>query len=109
MGDKAAEASTLHNLAHLLQDMHLYPEARTKFEEAIALNREIANHSGEAAGLFSMALLLYDHLNRKEEAVIHMEQAIEVLLETDLPQDAAGHRIAGLQNQLLLMKREISS
>jgi len=109
VGDKAAEAATLHNLAHLLQDMHQYTEARTKFENSIVLNREIANRSGEAAGLYSMALLLYHYLNHKKDAVIYMEQAMEVLLETDLPQDAAGHRLADLQSKLLLMKREISS
>jgi tetratricopeptide (TPR) repeat protein len=109
VGDKSAEASTLHNLACLLQDMSRFTEAQTKFEESIALNREIANHADEAAALFSMALLLYNHLNLKEDAILRMEQAIEVLLETDLPQDAAGHKIADLQRQLLVMKGEESS
>jgi len=107
-GDKATEASTLHNMAYLLQDMHRYPEAQINFEKSLALNREIANRSGEACELFSMALLLYEHFNLKEDAVIHMERAIEVLLETDLPQDAAGHKIAEIQNRLLLIRREIS-
>ena len=37
-----------------------------------------------------MTDVLYQYLNRSQEAITKMEQAIAVLVETGLPQDAAG-------------------
>ena len=51
-----------------------------------------------------MALLLYQHLNRPEDAIGHMEQAIAVLAKTGLPQDAAGHTVEDLQGILHVMR-----
>src|SRR5258708_38747387 len=38
-----------------------------------------------------MGGVLYRYLNRSQEAITRIEQAIAVLVETGLPQDAAGH------------------
>jgi len=108
VGDKVGEAATLNGLAYLFQDMHRYAEALTKFEEAITLEREMAHHDGEAAGLVGLALLLHQHLNRTKEAIAFMKQAIALLSEIGLPQDAARHTIDQLQSMLQSMEEQIS-
>src|SRR5437588_543680 len=107
VGDRAGEAATLNGMAYLYQDMQQYPEARTAFEQSIALEQQVSHRAGEVAGLAGLASLLYQHLGRPQEAITRMEQALEVLLVTGLPQDAAGHTKEDLQQFLNDMRQGI--
>lgn len=102
-GDRAGAAATLNGIAYLCRDIGQCAEALTFFEQSIGLEQQIAHPAGEAAGLVGMALLLYQCLSRPQDAINKMEQAIAVLMQTDLSQDAAGHTIEKLQEMLQAM------
>lgn len=103
VGYRSGEVATLNNIAQLLQQMQCYAEALKAFEQSVALGQLLFHPASEAAGLVGMALLLYQHLKRPEGAISYMEQAIAVLMQTDLSQDAAGRTIEKLQDMLQAM------
>ncbi|MGD9101144.1 MAG: tetratricopeptide repeat protein, partial [Anaerolineae bacterium] len=74
------------------------------YQEALPIMREVGDRAGESAGLAGMATLLYQHLDRPGEAVARMEQAIALLVETGLPQNAAGATVNQLQQALAAMQ-----
>ena len=51
--------------------------------------------------------LLY-HLNRRQEAIIHIERAIDALVESGLPQDAVGQTKDEMQQYLYALRQGIS-
>src|SRR5207245_2655618 len=55
------------------------------------------------------ALLLYQHLNRSQEAAADLEQAIAVLEKTGLPQNAVGHKVDDLIRILQSMRTGAST
>ncbi len=107
MGNRAGEATTLNGLAYLYQDLNRYTEAEKAFEQSIVLEQQTSHRDGEIAGLFGLSLLLYQHLDRPQEAITRMEQALAVLVETGLPQDAAGHTKEQLQQYLNAMRQGV--
>jgi len=84
--------------------MQRFTEALPAFEQSILLSQQIIYPAGEVTGLAGLALLLYQHLNRSQEAIEKMEQAIVVLRKTGLPQDAAGQTTGDLQRILQAMR-----
>lgn len=104
VGDRAGEAATLNGIASLLRDIGQYPDALAFFKQSIVLEQQISHRAGEAAGLVEIALVLYRYLNRTEDAISYIEQAIAVLMQTDLPQDAAGRTLERLQLILQAMR-----
>jgi tetratricopeptide (TPR) repeat protein len=108
VGDRAGEALTLTGLAYLYQSMQRYRDAQAAFEQSIVLSQQIFYPAVEVAGLVRLALLLYRHLSRPQEAIAKMEQAIAVLVETDLPQDAAGKTRDDMQHYLDAMRQGLS-
>ena len=70
------------------------------FEQALPLTREVGDRAGEANTLSNMAVLLSQDLNWQQDAIDAMQQAIAVLDETGLPQDAGGHTREALQHYL---------
>src|SRR5579883_971350 len=105
VGDRAGEVATLINLAYMFQGMQKYDAALEAFEQSITIAREILYPAAEVAGLVGASLVLYQHLNRKQEAVVYMEQAVAILEETGLPQDAAGQTVEQLQQVLATMRQ----
>lgn len=103
--DRACEASMLSGRAAVLMDLGRYAEARTTFEQSATIEREIGNQAGEAACLIGAARLLHSHLNQKEQAIAYMEQAIGMLEESGLSQDAAGHTTAMLKHVAATMRQ----
>jgi hypothetical protein len=85
--------------------MQRYEEALGAFEQSLQLEHAVSHIAGEVAGLVGGALLLYRHLNRPEEAITKMEQAIALLVATGLPQDAAGQTRDQLQQYLDVMRQ----
>ena len=71
---------------------------------ALPISREVGNRAGEAATLSNMAALLYRDLERPEEALSSMEQALQILVQLDLPQDAAGWTREQLSSALQRMR-----
>ena len=103
--DRSGEATTLNNLAHLYQQAGHYSDAEMTFTRSIQLAQLINNPASEAAGYVGLSILLYEHLQRPTEAIRYMEQAIEVLARTGLPQSAAGDTPEQLQSLLQVMRR----
>jgi tetratricopeptide (TPR) repeat protein len=108
VGDRDGEVATLIGLAHHYESMQDYGEAQTAFEQSILLSQQITFPAAEVAGMVGLSMLLYQHLSRPQEAIVQMEQAIAVLVETDLPQDAAGQTRDQLQQYLAAMRQGIS-
>jgi len=107
VGDRAGEAATLNNIALVYQSLQRYAEAQVAFEQSIALAQQVSHRALEIAGLVDLALLLYQDLNRPQEAITGMEQALAVLVATGLPQDAAGHTKERLQQHLNDMRQGV--
>ncbi len=105
VGDRAGEAATLYGIASLDQSMQNYTEACMAFEQSISLEQMIFHRAGEVAGLVSLALLLYQHLGRSQEAIEKMEQALTLMEAADLSQDASGRTRDRLQQFLNIMRQ----
>jgi hypothetical protein len=95
-------------LALLFVDVQCYEEALAAFEQSVQLERSVNYPAGEVAGLVGIALLLSQYLNRPQEAIATMEQAIAVLVDAGLPQDAAGQTRNQLQRYLDAMRQGLS-
>ena len=104
VGDREGEAATLNNMALVYQATGKPQEALKLYEQALPIMREVGDRAGEAALLSNMAWLLYQLLNRQQDAITHMEQAIAVLVKTGLPQDGAGRTIEDLRRRLQAMR-----
>src|SRR6266481_736891 len=98
--DRAGEAATLNNMAEVYHATGQPRRALELYEQALPLRREVGDRAGEATTLSNMALLLSQDLNRQQDAINAMQQAIAVLDETGLPQDAGGHTREELQQDL---------
>ncbi len=105
VGDRAGEAATLYGIASLNQSMQNYTEAYLAFEQAIAVEQMVFHRAGEIAGLVGLALLLYQHLDRSQEAITKMEQALTVMEATGLSQDASGRTRESLLQYLDTMRQ----
>jgi hypothetical protein len=78
-------------------------------EQALPLRREVGDRAGEANTLSNMAVVLSQNLNRQQDAINAMQQAIAVLDETGLPQDAGGNTREDLQQYLDAMRQGMAS
>jgi tetratricopeptide (TPR) repeat protein len=108
VGDRAAEAATLNNMAAVYVATRQPQLALEVFEQALPLTREVGDRAMEATTLANIADVLYRYLNRSEGAITTMEQAIAVLVETGLPQDAAGQTREDMQRYLDAMRQGVS-
>ena len=106
--DRDGEAITLNNIAHVYLATGQPQQALGLYEQALPLMREVEDRGGEATTLNNIAVVLYQFLNRSQEAITTMEQAIAVLVETGLPQDAAGQTKEGMQQYLDAMSQGLS-
>jgi tetratricopeptide (TPR) repeat protein len=104
IGDRAGEVATLNGLAYVYKSIQHYEEASAAFEQSILLSRQVIYPAAEVAGLVGLARLLYQDLNRPQEAIIKIKQAIDVLQKTGLPQDAAGRTLQDLHHLLQTMR-----
>ncbi len=75
------------------------------YEQALPLMREVGDRAGEATTLGNIAVLLYQGLNRRKDAIDAMQQAIAVLDETGLPQTSGGNTREELQHYLDEMRQ----
>jgi tetratricopeptide (TPR) repeat protein len=108
VGDRIGGAATINNMAAVYRATGQPQRALELYEQALPLMQEVGNRAGEAATLANIANVLYQYLNRSQVAITTMEQAIVVLVETGLPQDAAGQTIDDYQHYLNAMRQGIS-
>ena len=104
-GDRAGEATTLNNIALVYQAIGQPQQALELYQQALPLTREVGDRAGEVTTLSNIAILLYQHLNRPQDAISKMEQVIAVMVETGLPRDAAGRPLEELQRYLNTMRQ----
>jgi tetratricopeptide (TPR) repeat protein len=104
IGDRSSEAAILHGLAYLFQELKRYRDAQAAFEQSITIEQQAFHPEGEAAGLVGLALLLYQHLSHNKEAIMLMEQALEILKNAKLSRDAAGSTIEDYLRILKIMR-----
>ena len=98
--NRPGEGITLNNLGRLYQNTGQFKQALDSYQQALPIMREIGNHAIESIILKNMAALLNDHLNRQAEALSCMEQAIAVLEQAGLKQDALGRTVEDLRQVL---------
>ena len=107
--DQQLELEALNNMAGVYHATGQPQRALELYEQALPITREVGDRAGEAATLANIADVLYRYLNRSQEAITKMEQAIAVLVETGLPQDAAGQTRDDMQQYLDAMRQGISN
>ena len=105
VGDQRGEVTTLLGIGLLSIDLQRYEEALTAFEKVVALEKLLDHRDKEVVTLVVMARLLFDHLNQPQEAVIRIEQAISILIETGLLANVSGHTVEELQQIATDMRR----
>jgi tetratricopeptide (TPR) repeat protein len=106
--DRQLELQALNNIAMVYRATGQPKQALELYEQALPLRREVGDRAGEATTLANIADVLYRYLKRSQEAIAKMEQAIAVLVETGLPQDAAGQTRDQLQHYLDTMRQGLS-
>ena len=102
--DRQGEAATLNNMAGIYAFIGQPQEALRLFEQALPMRRDVEDRAGEAATLSNMAVLLYRDLQQPEQAIVMIEQAIDILRKTGLPRDAAGQTPETLERILQTMR-----
>ena len=107
VGDRAGEATTLNNMALVYRVTGQVRRALEVYEQALPLMREVGDRAGEATTLGNMAVLLHQDLNRRQDAITAMQQAIAVLDGTGLPLTSGGNTRAELQRYLDAMRQGI--
>jgi tetratricopeptide (TPR) repeat protein len=105
--DHRGEAATLFGIGHLLQELQRYEEALTVFEQALALEQDHGTPPAEIALQISIALLLYQHMQRTPDALARVQEALARLAREHLSNDAAGHTRADVE--LLLQNMQAGS
>ncbi|HET8843744.1 MAG TPA: tetratricopeptide repeat protein, partial [Ktedonobacteraceae bacterium] len=90
VGDRAGEAVILSNLAVLYQGEQRYTEALDTFEVSIHLAQEVVSPTTEIASWVGRAMLLFEHLGRREAALSSLDRALELFRTHGLSHDAAG-------------------
>jgi tetratricopeptide (TPR) repeat protein len=108
VSNRAGEATTLTNMSAIYQALGQPEKALQMCEEALPILQQVGERAGEAAVCTHTALLLYRYFQRAEEAIAHLERAITLLVETGLPQDAAGRKVEELQRLLEKMRAGVS-
>ena len=106
VGDRAGEAATLIGLASLYQSLQRYEDAGSAFKQSIILSQQITYPAAEIAGLIGLAFLFYQHLNRPADAILSLEQALQVFAATGLSHDGAGQTVEQVQQWLAMMRDE---
>src|SRR5205807_1306642 len=81
LGDRANQAEVTSNLGLTLKRLGKLDEAAVRLEQALALDRQLQNRSGEAARLFSLAGISFNQLNL-EKAQSYLAQSSS--LATDI-------------------------
>lgn len=104
VGDRAGEAVTLNNIGELYTEIGQPQRALEICEKALSLTRQVGDRASEATILYNMASLLFRQLDQTEDAIVYVEQAINVMQETGLSHDAAGDTLEDLQQTLDLMR-----
>ncbi len=104
VGDRAGEAGTLNNMAAIYQFTGQISTVLEFYEQALFLAREIGDKAGEATTLTNMAVYYYTKTSNRQQAVICLKKAIEILQKTELPRDSAGVTLPQLQALLKRMQ-----
>jgi len=104
VGDRATEGTTLNNLGRVCDALGQKPKALEYYEQALALTREVRDRATEATTLVNMAVLLYQEGQYRQKAIANMEQALDILRATGLPQDAAGQTLEMIEHALQTMR-----
>jgi tetratricopeptide (TPR) repeat protein len=107
--NRPGEGITLNNLGRLFQNTGQFEQALDSYQQALPIIREIGNHAIESVILKNMAMLLNDHLKRQAQALSCMEQAIAVLEQAGLKQDALGRTTEDLRQVLDGMRTDKQS
>jgi tetratricopeptide (TPR) repeat protein len=107
VGNRAGEATTLNSMGLVYQGTGQPQLALQKYQEALPITREVGNRALESTAHSNIAVLLYMHYNRQQEAITSMQRAIAILVEAGLPQDGAGQKVDDLQSLLQIMQSEI--
>jgi len=104
-GGRASEATTLTNMADVYADMGHPQQAVELDKQALKIEQEMGDQTHEATTRVNMAIILYQSLNRAQEAIRHIEQAIDLLTELGLLEDEAGRSMNTLQQVLHSMRQ----
>jgi len=105
--DRVGEAATLSNIAVVYRELGRPQDALRFYEQALSITKEVGDRAGEAATLVNMAVLLYQDQQSPREAITNIEQALTILRETGLPQDAAGQTREQLEQVLQVLHAEM--
>jgi tetratricopeptide (TPR) repeat protein len=102
--DRAREGTALNNLGRVYDDLGHKQQALDYFKQALVISQEVRDPAREAATLVSMAVLLCQDGQHPQEAIANMQQALDILRATDLPQDAAGQTPEMIEHALQAMQ-----
>jgi tetratricopeptide (TPR) repeat protein len=104
LGDREAEAAILNNMGLAYQLNGQSQEALSCYEQTLPILQEAGNHPMEATILANIATLLYQQFNRAQDAITYLEQAINILNQMGLRQDAAGQTLELFNHWLQAMQ-----
>jgi tetratricopeptide (TPR) repeat protein len=89
VNNRSGEAFTLNNMAVSDHKIGQPQQALLLYEQALPIWKEVGDLAGEAMTLVNMAVLFYQDMQRRQEAITILEQALVILCANNLPQDAA--------------------
>ncbi|HZO72339.1 MAG TPA: tetratricopeptide repeat protein [Ktedonobacteraceae bacterium] len=108
VADSGAEAELLNRMA-MLHDQLAQPEqALTLLEQALVIARQQGNRTFEMMILTNSAGILYYRLQRQQEAVERVEQALELLRTEPLLEEEDQEVKQGLQTMLATMRAGVA-
>ena len=90
VGNRAGQAATLSNMGAIYFKQGKAEKTVAMLQQVLEINRETKQVANEAATLKNLAIVLHNALGQTEEAITYQKQAIALLEQYQLTQDAAG-------------------
>ncbi|MCU0498411.1 MAG: tetratricopeptide repeat protein [Anaerolineae bacterium] len=103
VGDRSGEASTLNNMAAIYFKNGNWTQAANLLRQIISIAQEIGLVAQEAAVRYNLAVTL-TQLRDTSAAIHETEQAIALIKQRNLPQNAAGTTIAQMEHFLTRLR-----
>jgi tetratricopeptide (TPR) repeat protein len=107
VGNRVVEAIILTNLASVYVGGGQLQQALNSYEQALSLLHEVGDNAREIMILINMAVLLYQYMQRHQDALHSMQQALNRLKQTGQSQTSGGQTQEELQRWLKAMDQGV--
>ncbi len=106
LNDRIGQANILSDLARIDSDSGKIGDSLDRFMQALSIMQQTGYKVGEATIAASLGRILFIQKDRVDDAISYMKQAIDILYDIGLSQDATGRTIEEMESELTEMEAD---